>query len=179
MKEYIAMLRGINVTGKNTIVMKDLQKMFEDLAFKSAATYIQSGNVTFCTEEKSAEKLSVMLEEAIMQSFGIDSPVIIRTRQQLKKIAENLPFETDKDSKIYFTLFRKPPPPKNLEELSGYGSKHVLIAVEKNHACILLRNGYKDAKLSNNFIEKKLGVSATTRNLRTIRHLAGLPRDID
>ena len=67
MTTYIAILRGINVSGKNKILMQDLKLIFESLHFKNVQTYIQSGNVVF--EAKSEKNLATLIQQKIKDQY--------------------------------------------------------------------------------------------------------------
>ncbi|HHD79080.1 MAG TPA: DUF1697 domain-containing protein, partial [Epsilonproteobacteria bacterium] len=78
MMRYISLLRGINVSGKKKIIMKDLKALYESLDFKDVITYIQSGNVIFESDEQESILIE-KIEEAIEEHYGFDVPVQIRT----------------------------------------------------------------------------------------------------
>lgn len=88
---YVALLRGINVGGKNKIDMKLLQKTFERAGMKSVVTYINSGNIIFTQDSLSKLEVSPILEEAIHKDFGLQIKVLIRTLDDFKIIMSSLP----------------------------------------------------------------------------------------
>ena len=77
MKKFIALLRGINVSGQKKIKMSDLKLLFEDLGFQNVETYIQSGNVIFSSKEKSIKKLESKISSGIKSKYGFDVPVLV------------------------------------------------------------------------------------------------------
>jgi uncharacterized protein (DUF1697 family) len=81
---YLALLRGINVGGGNIIKMADLKGCFEEMGFAAVATYIQSGNVVFRSEEKDAARLVNRIERALSARFAYASRVVLRTHKQLR-----------------------------------------------------------------------------------------------
>ncbi|WP_330587884.1 DUF1697 domain-containing protein [Anaerocolumna sedimenticola] len=91
---YLALLRGINVGGKNIIKMADLKRVFEAIGLCDVKTYIQSGNVLFKSDEKE-EVLSDKIEHEIEAVFGIPAKVILRTSKEFKQIILNCPFSQD------------------------------------------------------------------------------------
>jgi uncharacterized protein (DUF1697 family) len=91
MSIFVALLRGVNVGGKNKIKMTDLKSMFEGIGLSRVKTYIQSGNVLFESDEKE-EVLRQKLEQEIESTFGFAIKVVLRTSEELKKVAENCPF---------------------------------------------------------------------------------------
>src|SRR6476659_2498307 len=89
---YVALLRGINVGGKHKLPMKLLAEVFATSKCKDVRTYIQSGNVVFCAPPDSVKKLATELEKKIAARFCFSVPVIIRSHDQLAKVARANPF---------------------------------------------------------------------------------------
>ncbi len=181
MKTYIALLRGINVSGQKKIKMVDLKTMFEDLGFYSVVTYIQSGNVLFESRQEDQEDvLSNLIKKGIEKYFGFDVPVLVLKRDVLESIHTNNPFlkrlenHEIEDKKMYFTLLSGSPDPSAVEELqsNSYGEEEFVITSKVVYFFAV--NGYGRTKLNNNFFEKKLKCSATTRNLKTVIKLLEL-----
>lgn len=93
MSQYVALLRGINVGGKNKVPMVDLRKCLEELGFSNVSTYIASGNVIF-ESAKNADKIKAQIEEALPGNFKLDNKLIkilVLTRNQLQGIIDNKP----------------------------------------------------------------------------------------
>ncbi len=107
MKTYIALLRGINVSGKNKILMADLKVLFQKLDFTNVKTYIQSGNVVFTSDKKKA-LLSQFIEKAIKKEFHLEIPVIILTKTEIESVVKNNPYlkEKRKYEKFICSLFK-------------------------------------------------------------------------
>ncbi|HWN71988.1 MAG TPA: DUF1697 domain-containing protein [Haliangium sp.] len=90
MSQYVALLRGINVGGKNLIKMSELKACFEDQGFRNVVTYIQSGNVLFQSGE-SGRKSTARIEEALAARFNYQVRVVLRARKQMQDIVERAP----------------------------------------------------------------------------------------
>lgn len=88
---YIALLRGVNVGGKSTVNMAALKTCFEQLGFNHVRTYINSGNVIFDTEQTDSNALAQRIEGALDQTFDPGIRVLMRTRDELKWLAEAIP----------------------------------------------------------------------------------------
>jgi uncharacterized protein (DUF1697 family) len=88
---YVALLRGINVGGKNKIDMKLLKKVFEQVGMSSVVTYINSGNIIFTVNSHSKTTISHILEEAIHTNFGLKIKVLVRSFVDIKKVIHSLP----------------------------------------------------------------------------------------
>ena len=98
----IALLRGINVGGKNIIRMADLKICFESMGLKNVETYIQSGNVLFSTTEKDKTKLTKKTETVLSERFNYKSRVVIITYRQLNKVINECPTGFGKDANKLF-----------------------------------------------------------------------------
>jgi uncharacterized protein (DUF1697 family) len=110
MNQYVALLRGINVGGKNLIKMLALKACFEDLGFEEVRTYIQSGNVLFSATGSNAT-LMKQIETALSRTFDYESRVVVRSRKQMKEIVTNAPkgFGSDPATYRYDVIFLKEP----------------------------------------------------------------------
>jgi len=108
---YLALLRGINVGGKNIIKMADLTAGFEGMNFSDVATYIQSGNVLFRSTAKDKRKLAKKIEKNLSERFNYSSLVVVVPHQELQKIVEAAPkgFGSEPDKYRYDVVFLKEP----------------------------------------------------------------------
>jgi uncharacterized protein (DUF1697 family) len=89
--QYLALLRGINVGGKNIIKMSDLKECFENIGFDNVLTYIQSGNVIFRAGERNKIKLTSQIEKELSVQFNYDSKLVLITHMQLETIINEAP----------------------------------------------------------------------------------------
>lgn len=87
---HVALLRGINVGGRNPVPMADLRATFEGAGFGEVGTYIQSGNVLFTSDAPRAE-LESTIEAAVEQRFGIPLVVVVRSHRQLRNVVARAP----------------------------------------------------------------------------------------
>jgi len=111
MIQYVALLRGINVGGKNIIKMTDLRACIEELDFKHVRTYIQSGNVLFSADESDQARLTSQLEDALSKTFNYTSRVVVRSDEEMKAIVAHAPkdFGSDPATYRYDVIFLKEP----------------------------------------------------------------------
>lgn len=120
--QYLALLRGINVGGKNIIKMTGLRACFEEIGFSDVATYIQSGNVLFRSTEKDRRKLESQIEEELSRTFRYSSVVVVVSHRELQKIVKSAPrgFGSQPDTYRYDVAFLKEPltPAKVMEQVS-------------------------------------------------------------
>jgi uncharacterized protein (DUF1697 family) len=181
MNTYIALLRGINVSGQKMIKMTALAELFQALKFTNVKTYIQSGNVVFQDKGKDPRALEKKIEKKIRDTFGFDVPVLVLNARTLPAILKNNPYLKKKGgdtSKLYLTFFNQQYDQKTVDTLSAsdYGGDefHVKDQVIYLH----LPNNYGNTKLNNNFFESKLKITATTRNWKTMNELLRLAEQI-
>ena len=175
METYISLLRGINVSGQNKILMADLKALYQDLGFQNVTTYIQSGNVVFTHHSPlSNQELAKEIENAIQQKYNFLVPVIIRKAAELSQIVAANPFVADDTidvERLHVTFLAEQPQTGNLEKLNTYNSPPDRFVVVGQEVFLYIPERYGDTKLSNSFFENKLKVSATTRNWKTIMQL--------
>jgi uncharacterized protein (DUF1697 family) len=172
MQTLISLLRGINMTGHNSVKMKDLSELYNNLGFTNVETYIQSGNVIFsCPESRSSYDISTMLERSILEKFGYNVPVMIRTIVEMKKLMADNPF-LDEDnfdaSKMAVIFLHEEPTGTQIQKVSGVSYPPDKFKISGTEICIYCPNGFGRTKLYTNFFEQKMGVVGTARNWKTI-----------
>jgi uncharacterized protein (DUF1697 family) len=177
MKTFIAILRGINVSGHKMMKMADLTAMFNGLGFKNTKTYIQSGNVVFQSKETAPAQLQKTIQKKIAETFGFDVPVMVIPSSEIETILKNNPFLKKNPidvTKLHVTflngLYDKKLPVQLAEQ--KYGNDE-FVATE-NAIYLYCPDGYGNTKLSNTFWENKLKVVATTRNWKTVNELKNM-----
>jgi uncharacterized protein (DUF1697 family) len=111
MPSYVALLRGINVGGKNLIKMPALKACFEANAFEDVVTYIQSGNVLFASPETRAAELTRRIEAMLAETFDYEATVVVRNRKQMGAIVGRAPagFGAEPTRYRYDVIFLKEP----------------------------------------------------------------------
>jgi uncharacterized protein (DUF1697 family) len=191
MKTFISLLRGINVSGQNKIRMSELIRLYETLNLFNVVTYIQSGNVIFDCEDKNPVSLAKSIEAEIAQSCGISVKVFLTDKKHFKQIIDNNPFicqRKEDTEKLHVTFLSDAPAEQGLRNLPASGGdcfdQEQLamtldskagnadeFSVHDKEIYLFCPNGYGRTKYSNSFFEKKLRVSATTRNWKTVNAL--------
>ena len=91
MKRYIALLRGINISGKNKISMSELKSGFMELGYADVITHLNSGNVVFSTDENDENILADKIKEMIRERFGLDIPVFVILQEELEEVLSKAP----------------------------------------------------------------------------------------
>ncbi|MBX2840606.1 MAG: DUF1697 domain-containing protein [Flammeovirgaceae bacterium] len=177
MRKYIAILRGINVSGQKKIKMAELKSYLAELAFVNIQTYIQSGNVLFDTEATDARVLAGQVSGKIKEKYGFEVPVIVKTVAEFEKVANHNPFNetwANDDRKLLVTFLDEIPTKENLDKLKLVKSGEDEFQLIGKNIYLHCPNGYGTTKFSNNLFENKLKVTATTRNWRTVNKLVEL-----
>jgi len=178
MSRKIAILRGINVGGHRKILMADLKSLIEKLGFTEILTYIQSGNVVFnCDVEISNIELSEKIENAILEEYDFDVPVIIRTAGDLKKAISLNPFlheNEDNIDRLFLTFLKTTPHEECRQNTEMFDFKPDRFKIAGQYVFIYCAGKFHKSKLTNNFFESKLKTKATTRNWKTVLKLLEL-----
>jgi uncharacterized protein (DUF1697 family) len=179
MNTYIALFRGINVGGKNSLPMKELTGILEELGCQNVKTYIQSGNVVFRSHEKNISGLSDHLRAEIKKRRDFAPSVLLLSIKELEEIMANNPFsEAQSEPQTLHVGFLaaepKQPDLKRLESLREKNERFQLI----NKAFYLhAPDGIGRSKLAAN-TERLLGVSMTDRNWRTVGKLLEMAKEL-
>jgi uncharacterized protein (DUF1697 family) len=172
---YIALLRGVNLGARNKVSMADLRTLVESLGAEDVTTYVQSGNVVFKSPD-SAVDLAGGIEEQIKRDLGLNVTVLMFTKAQLAKVLAGNPFvDGGRDPKrLHVTFLAGAPHRDRVRRVVAKQFEpdefHVAGLVIYLHC----PNGYGRSKLSNAYLEKQLGVPATTRNWNTVTKLVEL-----
>ncbi|MDJ0645424.1 MAG: DUF1697 domain-containing protein [Flavobacteriaceae bacterium] len=177
MNTYICLLRGINVSGQKKIKMVELKASFETLGLKDVITYIQSGNIIFKSEENNTVKLESSIHEMLLDDYGFDVKVLVLTPDQMHYAATNNPYEKDstRDPKKFYVVFLKEKPlQENITVLATYDYSPEEYVLDDKLIYYYAAKGAANAKMSTNFFENKLKVSASARNWRTVNKLVEL-----
>ncbi len=173
--KYISILRGINVSGQKAIKMADLKALYEAQGFASVTTYIQSGNVIFESKGVNKKDLRKTIEKAIAGKYTFHVPVDIRTNQELEQIVKNCPYEEaraeENGTKVLVTFLQSIPSSQKQELLLEYVKSPERLTIRGSEVYLYCPNGYGKSKLTNTFIENRLGISATTRNWKSVKKL--------
>lgn len=177
MASWIALLRGINVGGRNLLPMAQLRSGLEEIGCKNVRTYIQSGNVVLDSSARSAKSVAKKLVDHIESQHGFRPPVVVFKLEQLQAALAENPFpEAAADPKTLHFFFLDAPPKKpdtdGIEAARAATESWQLIdSVFYLHA----PDGMAKSKLGAK-AEKLLGVTATARNLRTVQKILELAK---
>lgn len=172
---YVALLRGINLGGRNRIAMADLRALVAALGHEDVQTYLQSGNVVFRSADRSAQARRA-LEARIARDLGLAVTVLLRTKNDLTKLVARNPFaeSADEARALHVTFLADAPHAGRARKLDPAQWSPDEFRLSGREVYLHCPNGYGRSKLSNAFFEQRLGVAATTRNWKTVTSLAEL-----
>jgi uncharacterized protein (DUF1697 family) len=175
-ERHVALLRGINVGGKNRLPMKDLVAMFHDSGCSDVQTYIQSGNVLFRADTTLARRAPGLIEKAISDRLGLRIPVLTRTTAELEDIASHNPFlAAGADPKILHVAFLLDRPSKpGIAALDPDRSPPDEFAVRGREIYLRFPNGVAGSKLTTRYFDSTLATTSTVRNWSTVLKLIEL-----
>lgn len=173
---YAALLRGINVGGNKKIAMVQLRELLSDLGHAEVVTYLQSGNAVFTSPVTEPAALADSIVSGIQDRFGMSVRVVIRTGEELAAALSGspLPGEPDNPSRFFVAFLAAPPDPSAVRAIEAQSFDPDQVWVSGREAYLWCPNGAADTTLTNAFLEKTLGVAATSRNWNTVTKLVSL-----
>ena len=172
---HVALLRGINVGGKNALPMKELAQMFSSAGCTGVRTFIQSGNVIF-DAPAGAAGIGDAIKEKIEKRYGYRIPVILRTSRQLNKTIRDNPFlKAGVDEKMLHVYFLADTPnARAMDGLDPARSAPDAFHLRGQEIYLHLPNGMARTKLTNAYFDSKLSTTCTARNWATVLKLAAM-----
>lgn len=180
MPKFVALLRGINVGGKNIVPMAELRALGEELGFTNVQTLLQSGNVVFESAPASNSELERRWAAAIEKRFGLKIDMVVRSGRELSAAINANPISIDPNmnlSHLFLYFLQSEAAPEAIEAVEAYdkGRERPLVVGQTLYA--YYSDDVVKSKLTGAWIEKTLGVRATARNWNTVRRIAALLSD--
>lgn len=173
----MALLRGVNVGGRNRLAMADLREIIESLGHRQVRTYIQSGNALFTTDEdgptQDGSALAVKIRDRIAERRGLDVDVMVRDRDDLEAIVAGVPFPGVDPRRLQVAFLSDPPTRGAARALESIEAAPEAVRVDGTVAYLHLPNGVGRSVLAPQ-VERRLMVRATVRNLATVRTLLAM-----
>ncbi|HZR47037.1 MAG TPA: DUF1697 domain-containing protein [Candidatus Manganitrophaceae bacterium] len=177
MTTFVALLRGVNVSGRKAIPMAALRESCEGLGLDQVRTYLQSGNVVFSAERAAPGELAAALKARIAEDFTHDVDVLVLPAKELKRLAGANPLRKrlkGEDKLFHATFLFQPVSQDRFRKLILPAQPGEEALLSGQTVLLYCPHGYGRTKLNNNYFEKALGVPATTRNWRTVLALEDL-----
>lgn len=173
---YVALPRGINVTGSNMIKMSELKGAVESLGFKNVVTYINSGNLAFDTKKTSEATLVKKIAPILEKLAGKPISVMIREQQAFQTIIADNPFagEYESHKEMHVLFLEREITDDQWAELQAAAPKEERFVAKGREMYLHLPMGVAESLLGRGLIEKKLKMAVTARNWRTVERLADL-----
>lgn len=174
-ERWVALLRGINVGGGRRLAMGDLRATMAAEGATDVVTYVQSGNIVFGHSIDDAAELASMLTSAIASRHGMTVPVVVRTGAEMQQVAAAHPDGGAIEPKFLHVVFfdrsveRSGSPP-----IDAARFEPDRFVVDRREAYLTYPGGSGRSKLTIDVFEQALGVTATARNMNSVRKIAAL-----
>ena len=175
MPALVVLLRGVNLAGRNRVAMPRLREALAEAGFEDVRTYVQSGNVVLSSRARPST-VAAKVERAIHDEFGLDIPVVVRTRDEVAEVVGRNPLgEVATNPKRYQVTFLAEPVGRDVvERIQAEAAPGEKVAVEGREIYAWHPDGVGRSKLATLLSGKKLGVTATARNWTTVTKLLEL-----
>lgn len=177
MSVLISLLRGINVGGNKKIRMADLKDLYESLGFERVQTLLQSGNVVFTSQDADTHAVASRIEAGIVERFGFESRIIMRTAAQLQTVIKLHPFSSEQlaePSKILVMFLESTPDADVIQALTQVHNGPETIHYSGQELYTYYPDGMGRSRLDHGLIERKLKINGTGRNWNTVNKLLAL-----
>lgn len=176
MQTYVALLRGINVSGQKKFPKAEQVALLESLKVMNPQVYLHTGNWIF-SSEKEASALENDIHEAVFANYNWKLPIVVKSASEIKQIMERCPFQNEQKEKSYFTLLHCKPKDERLQVAEGYEFPGEIAHITPQCVYVFFESGAGKAKMNNNWFESKLKVSATSRNFNTMTKILKLMQE--
>ncbi len=173
---FVALLRGVNVGGKNKLPMKHLAALFEGAGAKDVRTYIQSGNVVFHASATRASAIASKVRAAIGKELGLRVPVVLRSGRELRAVLAANPFLRAgvPTERLHVFFLETKPTAAAVAALDPKRSAYDVFEVRGSEVFLFCPEGLGKSKLTNDYFDRTLKTVSTARNWRTVGTLVGM-----
>jgi uncharacterized protein (DUF1697 family) len=162
--------------------MTDLAALYKDLGFNHAETYIQSGNVIFRSViDSPVPDIALTIERAILERFSFNIPVMIRTVSEIREIISSNPFLSEEKfdpSKMAVIFLHEKLSDAQIQKVSDIDYPPDKFKIIGNEIFTFCPNGFGKTRLYTNFFEKKMSVTGTGRNWKTITTIFNIAENL-
>lgn len=166
----MALLRGINVGGKNMISMPVLRERLTGLGYTEITTHLQSGNAVFTAAARAPAEVAADLEDDITEGLGLSIRVLVRTAGELRALIERNPLDVREPAKFNVSFLESAPDPERLAAFDADAYAPEEMAAGEREIYFYLPNGMGRAKLPE-AVNRHLRIVATARNWNTTTKL--------
>jgi len=175
----VALLRGINVGGKNKLPMKELAAMFTEAGCQDVRTYLQSGNVVFQATNTLASRAPSLVTGAISKRFGFDVPILTRTASEISEVVSSHPFlqrepaleRPSATQPLHVVFLARRPTANRIAALEPERSPPDRFLVRGREIFLCCPKGLARTRLTNAYFDSKLATTTTVRSWKTVLQL--------
>ncbi len=176
---WLLFLRGVMPTGKNRVPMAQLRAALTQHGFSHVQTWIQSGNAMVGTT-LSREETAQSVQQIIQEDIGADIPVVVKTADEVATLLAENPFaKEEQQDRVFYTLCNEPLAQDKAQALLQTDFGEEKLAITQRGIYMLIPGSAARSRLSNVFLEKKLGITLTTRNRNTLNKLVQMGRETE
>lgn len=177
MTAYVALLRAVNVGGRNSLSMPKLREALGERGLEDVSTVLQSGNVLFRSPKRETA-VTKLVRATLADEFGLEGAVVVRSAAELATVAAGNPFlqkgEHRDPKSLHVAFLEKAPTKAAVAKLDPDRSPPDAFAVRGREVYLSYPKGSGRTKLNLGYLEHVLGVQGTARNWRTVQRLAEL-----
>ena len=174
---YVALLRAVNVGGKNRLSMAELRAALNAQGLERVSTVLQSGNVLFHSADPD-QVVAALIRDTIGEAFGLNIGVIVRAPAEFAAVADRNPFlETGREvdpTTLHVAFLSEHPTAAAVATVDPDRSPPDALVVNGREVYLSYPNGSARSRLTLDYLERRLGVHGTARNWRTVQRLAAL-----
>lgn len=177
MKEYLGLLRGINVGGRNRVAMADLRKLFDELGFAGSRTLLQSGNIVFEGGRRKSDSLERLFERETDKRLGVAADYFVRTADELRTVIAGNPFQKEAEldpSHLVVVFLKAEANSDDVRKLQSAVRGREQVRGVGRHLYCTYPDGIGESKFTGAMIEKTLGTRGSARNWNTVLKLDAL-----
>lgn len=174
---HFALLRAINLAGRQMVAMSDLRDLLTKLGFADARSLLQSGNLVFRSGRRTPAQLERLLEAEADKRLGLQTSFFVRNAEEWKELVARNPFrkEAEHDPGHLVVMFLKDaPPPEAVKALQAAIKGPEVVRAAGRQAYVVYPIGIGRSRLTHTLIEKKLATRGTGRNWNTVLKLGAL-----
>lgn len=177
MPMHVALLRAVNLAGRNKVAMADLRTLATGLGFEDVRTLLASGNLLFRSGGRASSELEALLQDAAREELGVDTEFFVRTADEWSAAVARNPFPDEARSdpgRLLLMALKDAPGPAAVDALQESIEGRELVRAAGRQAYVFYPDGIGRSRLTTAVIEKGLGTRATGRNWNTVLKLAAL-----
>lgn len=179
MTRFVALLRGINVGGHRPLEMGALRDLVSGLGHTRVGSHLQTGNIAFSSDLTDTAAMAAAIQAAVQTELSVDAKVLVMSRDDLVTIIESnpLPDAVEMPSRLHVAFLWSQPAVEKVTALNPAMYMPDQLRMGRGAAYVFYPNGAAKSRLTNDALERKLGVTSTMRNWNTVNALADLARD--